>query len=142
MQRYKLKDLLSMLSEEKISSQEILKIYIQRIAKHDTLINSFITVDEDAALEKAKQADQSRQSGDVLPLTGIPFASKDIFCTKGVKTTCGSKMLSNFVPPYDATVIANLNERGAILLGKTNMDEFAMGSVSYTHLTLPTILLV
>ncbi len=121
-----------MLGEEKISSQEILKTYIQRIAEHDTLINSFITLDADAALEKARQADQSRQSGDVLPLTGIPFASKDIFCTKGVKTTCGSKMLSNFVPPYDATVIANVNEQGAILLGKTNMDEFAMGSSNET----------
>ncbi|SVE04967.1 uncharacterized protein METZ01_LOCUS457821, partial [marine metagenome] len=132
MQRYTLKNLLYMLCEREISSQEILKMYIQRISEHDTLINSFITLDEDAALEKSRQADLSRESGDILPLTGIPFASKDIFCTKGIKTTCGSKMLSNFVPPYDATVIANLNEQGAILLGKTNMDEFAMGSSNET----------
>ncbi len=132
MERYTLKNLVAMLRSRDISSHEILEMYIQRISEHDSSFNSYITLNQDAALEKSIQADRLIESGDPLPLTGIPYAGKDIFCTQGIKTTCGSKMLENFIPPYDATVISNLNNQGAILIGKTNMDEFAMGSSSET----------
>ena len=121
-----------MLRSRDISSHEILEMYIQRISEHDSSFNSYITLNQDVALEKSIQADRLIESGDPLPLTGIPYAGKDIFCTQGIKTTCGSKMLENFIPPYDATVISNLNNQGAILIGKTNMDEFAMGSSNET----------
>ena len=121
-----------MLRSRDISSHEILDMYMQRISDHDTSLNCYITLNKDAAVKKSIQADRLIESGDPLPLTGIPYAGKDIFCTQGVKTTCGSKMLENFIPPYDATVISNLNNQGAILMGKTNMDEFAMGSSNET----------
>ena len=132
MERYTLKNLVAMLRSRDISSHEILEMYIQRISEHDSSFNSYITLSQDVALEKSIQADRLIESGDPLPLTGIPYAGKDIFCTQGIKTTCGSKMLENFIPPYDATVISNLNNQGAILMGKTNMDEFAMGSSNET----------
>ena len=132
MERYTLKNLVAMLRSRDISSHEILEMYIQRISEHDPSFNSYITINQDVALEQSIQADRLIESGDPLPLTGIPYAGKDIFCTQGIKTTCGSKMLENFIPPYDATVISNLNNQGAILIGKTNMDEFAMGSSNET----------
>lgn len=120
------------LSAKKISSVELTKHFIDRIHVHDKKLNSFITVTEEYALEAAKQADELRAQGKAGLLTGIPLAQKDIFCTDGVKTTCGSKMLDNFIAPYDATVIKNLKAAGTVMLGKTNMDEFAMGSSNET----------
>jgi aspartyl-tRNA(Asn)/glutamyl-tRNA(Gln) amidotransferase subunit A len=116
------------LREGRFSSVEVTRAYLDRIAALDVNFNSFITVDEDRALAAAQAADARRAAGDATALTGVPIAHKDIFCTEGVRTSCASRMLDNFVPPYDATVIRRFNEAGAISLGKTNMDEFAMGS--------------
>ena len=120
------------LESKKISSEELTRLYIERCNKHNNSLNCFITITEEEALKKAKQADKKRASGDYTLLTGIPIAQKDIFCTNGIKTTCGSKMLDNFVAPYDATLIKKMNDAGLIMLGKTNMDEFAMGSSNET----------
>ena len=116
------------LREGKYSSVEVTRHYLQRIARLDERYNAFISVDEQAALAAAEAADARLASGDGAPLTGIPLAHKDIFCTQGLKTSCGSRMLDNFVPPYDATVIERFRSAGSVILGKTNMDEFAMGS--------------
>ena len=114
------------------SSEELTRAYLDRIARHDDSLNSFITVSEAEALQQAKAADQRLKAGDSTTLTGIPVAQKDIFCSDGVLTTCGSRMLENFVAPYNATVIEKFNAAGAVMLGKTNMDEFAMGSSNET----------
>ena len=114
------------------SSVELTEHYINRIKKFDTSLNSFVTVTDERALAQAQQADKMIAADNGNALTGIPFAQKDIFCTDGVKTTCGSKMLDNFIAPYDATVIESFNNAGAVMLGKTNMDEFAMGSSNET----------
>src|SRR3990167_7058599 len=116
------------LQAKKISSLELTQHYISRIKKFDGELNSFITVTEELALEQAKNADQKIANGQATLLTGIPLAQKDIFCTKDIKTSCGSKMLDNFIAPYDATVIKKFHYADAVMLGKTNMDEFAMGS--------------
>ncbi len=116
------------LAAKKISSVELTQYFLDRIQKFDKQLNSFITVTPEHALQEAKRADEWRAAGKGGPLTGIPIAQKDIFCTQGIKTTCGSKMLDNFISPYDATVISKFKEAGTVLLGKTNMDEFAMGS--------------
>lgn len=116
------------LQTKKISSQELTQAYLARIKQFDSALNSFITVTEEQAMAAAKQADTQLSQGNAGPLTGIPIAQKDIFCTQGVKTSCGSKMLDNFISPYDATVIKRFNAAGMVMLGKTNMDEFAMGS--------------
>ncbi|NWO05577.1 MAG: Asp-tRNA(Asn)/Glu-tRNA(Gln) amidotransferase subunit GatA [Alteromonadaceae bacterium] len=113
-----------------VSSVELAQQFLERVKREDEKYNSFITVSEDQALAEAKAADEMRAAGKATPWTGVPFAHKDIFCTNGVRTTCGSKMLENFVPPYDSTVTANFRAAGAVCLGKTNMDEFAMGSSS------------
>lgn len=113
------------------TSVEITQHFLDRIKQLDqgeNGLNSFITVTEEQALIDAKAADERRAAGNATKWTGVPFAHKDIFCTDGTLTTCGSKMLSNFVPPYDATVVENMKREGAVCLGKTNMDEFAMGS--------------
>ena len=120
------------LESKKISSEELTRLYIERCNKHNNSLNCFITITEEEALKKARQADKKRASGDYNLLTGIPIAQKDIFCTNGTRTTCGSKMLDNFVAPYDATLIKKMNDAGLIMLGKTNMDEFAMGSSNET----------
>ena len=120
------------LESKKISSEELTRLYIERCNKHNNSLNCFITITEEEALKKARQADKKRASGDYNLLTGIPIAQKDIFCTNGTRTTCGSKMLDNFVAPYDATLIKKMNDAGFIMLGKTNMDEFAMGSSNET----------
>ena len=120
------------LESKKISSEELTQLYIERCNKHNNSLNCFITITEEEALKKARQADKKRASGDYNLLTGIPIAQKDIFCTNGTRTTCGSKMLDNFVAPYDATLIKKMNDAGLIMLGKTNMDEFAMGSSNET----------
>ncbi len=114
------------------SSVELTQTYLDRIKLLDKQLNSFITMTPELALEQAKNADAQRAAGNVGLLNGIPLAQKDIFCTKGVKTSCGSKMLEPFISPYDATTISQFNESGAVMLGKTNMDEFAMGSSNET----------
>ena len=115
------------LADKRISSVELTTEYLQRAAASD--LNAFITIASETALQQAAQADQALADGDgSATLTGLPIAHKDIFCTEGMLTTCGSKMLSNFVAPYTATVVDQLNQAGTVTLGKTNMDEFAMGS--------------
>ncbi|OGT50703.1 MAG: aspartyl/glutamyl-tRNA amidotransferase subunit A [Gammaproteobacteria bacterium RIFCSPHIGHO2_12_FULL_42_13] len=121
-------ELSTLLRTKKISAKELTTIFLDRVKKRDKLLNSFITVTETTALKQAEAADQSIAAGNAHPLTGIPIAQKDIFCTKDIKTTCGSKMLDNFIAPYNATVIEKCNYAGLVMLGKTNMDEFAMGS--------------
>ena len=116
------------LESGKVSSVELAQQFLDRLKQEDSKLNSFITVTEEQALADAKAADEQRAAGNATVWTGIPFAHKDIFCTNGVRTTCGSKMLENFVPPYNATVTENFRKAGAVCLGKTNMDEFAMGS--------------
>jgi aspartyl-tRNA(Asn)/glutamyl-tRNA(Gln) amidotransferase subunit A len=116
------------LREKQFSSVEVTRCFLDRIAARDSQYNSFISVDEAAALAAAKAADKRLAGGDAATLTGIPIAHKDIFCTEGMRTSCGSRMLDNFIPPYDATLIKHFKRDGAVILGKTNMDEFAMGS--------------
>lgn len=127
-----LKELSALLADRKISSVELTKEFLKRIDALNPEINAYITVDREASLAQAGIADGMIAQGRNHPLTGIPFAQKDIFCAKGWLTTCGSKMLSNFVSPYDAHVIEKFNAAGAVNLGKTNMDEFAMGSSNET----------
>lgn len=127
-----LKQLSKRLAKKEISSVELTTEFLERIKKFNPEFNAFITIDEEKTLTQAKQADQKIASGDTGPLTGIPVAQKDIFCAKGWLTTCGSKMLSNFVSPYDAGVIERFDQAGAVNMGKTNMDEFAMGSSNET----------
>lgn len=110
------------------SSVELTQYFLKRIQQFDGELNSFITVCEESALHAAKQADKLRAEGGHGFLTGLPIAHKDIFCTQGIKTSCGSKMLDNFIAPYNATVVEKWNAAGLVMLGKTNMDEFAMGS--------------
>jgi len=116
------------LAQKKFSSVEITQQYLDQIETHNSTINCFITVTDELALQQAKMADGVIARGEAGALTGIPLAHKDIYCTDGVKTSCASRMLDNFIAPYDATVIARFKQDGAVMLGKTNMDEFAMGS--------------
>ena len=141
----KIRDMRKALDSKEISAKELAQTYFERIKKYDDKVKSFITVTEEKALEQAEKAQGVIDKGEARALTGIPVAVKDNICTEGVKTTCASKMLENFVPPYNATVMEKLDAENIVMLGKTSMDEFAMGGstpVSYTHLTLPTILLV
>lgn len=124
-----LPQLIQALQQRKISSVEVTKHYLQRITQNHTL-NAFITIDEQHALTSATHADAALKKGNAPLLTGIPMAHKDIFCTTTMPTTCGSKMLEKFISPYDATVVKRIATAGAIMLGKTNMDEFAMGSTN------------
>ncbi len=117
------------LRKREFTSVELTNGYLERIERLDQRLRAYITVIADDALSRAKEADERLKRGaDVTPLTGVPISIKDIFCTKGVKTTCASKILSNFAPPFDSTVVKKLKHAGAVLLGKNNMDEFAMGS--------------
>lgn len=127
-----LKALGQMLASKQISSVEMTKTFLARIQQYNPSINAYIALDEEKTLAQAKAADAKIAAGTAEALTGIPFAQKDIFCAKGWKTTCGSKMLANFVAPYDAHVISQFDAVGAVNLGKTNMDEFAMGSSNET----------
>ena len=125
------------LAARDFSSTEIVTHYLQRISEHNPELNGFISITADSALAAAAKADQQRSSHSVAdqslsPLAGLPIAHKDIFCTQGVKTSCGSRMLDNFIAPYESTVTAKLHAAGMIMLGKTNMDEFAMGSSNET----------
>jgi aspartyl-tRNA(Asn)/glutamyl-tRNA(Gln) amidotransferase subunit A len=114
------------------TSVDIVESVIQRIDTVEERIHSYITLLKDSAREEARRADAEIRKGNARPLTGIPIAVKDLICTKGIKTTCGSKILHNFIPPYDATVVEKLRDAGAVFIGKTNMDEFAMGSSTET----------
>jgi aspartyl-tRNA(Asn)/glutamyl-tRNA(Gln) amidotransferase subunit A len=116
------------LRAKELSSVELTRAYLDRIALHDPRLNAFITVDAEKSLAQARAADARIARGDAAPLTGIPVAHKDLFCAKGWRTTCASKILENFIAPYDAHVIEQFDRAGAVNLGKTNMDEFAMGS--------------
>lgn len=125
-------ELATALQRGEMSSVELTEAFLKRIEKFDTQLNAFITVTRDQALAQAREADARRSKGEQGPLLGIPIAHKDIFCTAGVKTSCGSKMLDNFIAPYDATCVTKLKQAGVVMLGKTNMDEFAMGSSNET----------
>ncbi len=128
-----LKDLSQALAARQISSVELSALFLDRIERLNPEINAFVTVDREKTLAMARAADARIAAGTAGPLTGIPVAQKDIFCAEGWTTTCGSKMLANFVSPYDATVIRKMHaEAGLVSLGKTNMDEFAMGSSNET----------
>lgn len=129
---HSIKQLGQLLRSKQISSVELTQLFLDRIQKHNPSMNAYITLDTDKTLAQAKQADAMLASGSAGDLTGIPIAQKDIFVAQGWRTTCGSKMLENFIGPYDATVIAAFNQAGAVNLGKTNMDEFAMGSSNET----------
>jgi aspartyl-tRNA(Asn)/glutamyl-tRNA(Gln) amidotransferase subunit A len=121
-------ELSAALAAGEFTSLELTEAYLQRIRRLDDGLNSFITVAEEQARAAAREADAMRERGEAGPLTGVPLAFKDIFCTEDVRTSCGSLMLDNFAPPYDAHVVARFKAAGAVMLGKTNMDEFAMGS--------------
>ena len=128
MHRKTLAELAAGLRAKEFSSVELARSFLDRIAAHDAKLNAFVTVDAEKSLAQARAADGRLARGDAEPLTGIPIAHKDLFCAKGWRTTCGSRMLADFVAPYDAHVVERFNEAGAVLLGKTNMDEYAMGS--------------
>jgi len=132
MPRPTLAELSRALAAGETSSRELTEAALARIAAGDERLNAFINVCADEALAAAEAADRRRERGEAGPLTGIPIAHKDIFCTAGIATTCGSRMLENFVPPYDATVVQRLADAGVVCVGKTNMDEFAMGSSNET----------
>ena len=127
-----LKEMLDDLAAGTYSSVELTQHFLDRIERMNGDYNSYLTITAEQALTAARSADAARAKGEVGPLTGIPIAHKDIFCTRGVRTTAGSHMLDNFISPYDATVVENLARAGALCLGKTNMDEFAMGSSNET----------
>lgn len=123
-----LNQLRTILDNKEISAIEMTKIFLDRITRLNPEINAFITITEEQALSTAKEADaRLAAKEDITPLTGIPIAIKDNICTKGINTTCGSKMLANYIPSYDATVVTRLKDAGAVLIGKANLDEFAMG---------------
>jgi aspartyl-tRNA(Asn)/glutamyl-tRNA(Gln) amidotransferase subunit A len=133
-----LKDIAAALRAKTVSAVELATESLARIEAGNAAINAFITIDRDGALTAAKTADARIAAGDAGPLVGIPLAHKDVFCTEGLLTTCGSKMLANFVSPYDAHVVDLLKKAGAVTVGKTNMDEFAMGSTSESSHFGPT----
>jgi len=127
-----------LLKKKQLSSVELTKDYLERIEQVEPKVKAFVTVTGELALEQAHRADELIQSGKGGPLTGIPVAIKDVICTRGVRTTCSSKMLENFVPPYNAAVMEKLNDCGVVMVGKANMDEFAMGSSTENSAFYPT----
>ena len=129
MKKYSIKDLVNKIQNKEISCEEVIDFYIKEIEKKEDKIDSFLSLDKENAIKKAKYLDEKIVKGEKVGLlAGIPIAIKDNMCTRGVKTTCASKMLEDFIPPYDATVIKKLELEDAILIGKTNLEEFAMGS--------------
>lgn len=130
--RHTLTQLADSLRARKVSSAELVRAYLNRIEASQPVLNAFISITAEQALEAAQAADRALARGDGGPLAGVPIGHKDLFCTAGVRTTCGSRMLENFVSPYDATVVERLKAAGAVMLGKLNMDEFAMGSSNET----------
>lgn len=132
-------ELITKLREKELSSEEITKSYLDRIHKVEDKVKSYITISDDEAIKKAKEIDNKRMNGEELNiLAGIPIAIKDNICTQGLRTTCASKMLENFIPPYDATVMNKINDANMVVLGKLNMDEFAMGSSTENSYFYPT----
>lgn len=127
-----LAELAAGLKAGEFSSVELTQHFLNRINQHNNSLNCFVTVTEEQALAQAAEADQRRQQGQAGVLSGLPIAHKDIFCTAGVRTTCGSRMLEKFIAPYESTVTSRLRDAGMVMLGKTNMDEFAMGSSNET----------
>ena len=128
-----------LLKQRKISSTELTRSVLKRIAEIEGKVHACVTIIEDIALNEAERVDNYIKTADeITPLTGIPTLIKDVICTKGIRTTCGSKMLENFVPPYDATVMEKLKAQKAVIIGKTNMDEFAMGSSNEHSAFFPT----
>jgi len=117
-----------LLKARQLSSVELTKATLERVHQIEPKVHALVTITDELALNQAEQADKLLARGDTNPLTGIPMVIKDVICTKGIRTTCSSKMLENFVPPYDATVVEKLIDRGVVVIGKSNMDEFAMGS--------------
>jgi len=127
-----------LLKQREISSVELTKAVLERIEKVENKIRACVTITEDVALKQAQEVDNYIHGGNIAPLTGIPTLIKDVICTKGIRTTCSSRMLENFVPPYDATVTEKLKAQKAVVVGKTNMDEFAMGSSTEHSAFFPT----
>ncbi len=127
-----------LLKERKFTSIELTEACLARLAKVEDKIHACVTITEESALGQAKEADKVISNGDIKPLTGIPALIKDNMCTNGIRTTCSSKILENFVPPYDATIVQKLKSNSAVILGKTNMDEFAMGSSTENSAFFPT----
>ena len=130
--RLKIREMRDMLDKKEISSVELTNAYLERIKKYDSEIESYITVAEEKALRNAEAADEKIKNGSSSPLCGIPMAIKDNICTEGIRTTASSKMLGNFIPPYNATVMDKLESEDIVMLGKTSMDEFAMGGSTQT----------
>ena len=134
-----LKQISKQLADKTVSSRELTRYYLDRIAKYDPDVNAFISLDADHAMQSALRIDELRVSGQPLsPLAGIPISIKDILCTKRLPTTCGSKILNGYVSPFDADVVERLNRADMIILGKTNLDEFAMGGSTETSATGPS----
>ena len=117
------------LAARRVSSVELAQESLARARRHQQKLNAFITITEEQALAQARAADERRAAGESGALLGIPIAHKDLFCTRGVRTSCGSRMLNDWVSPYDATVVSRLADAGGVMIGKVNMDEFAMGCV-------------
>jgi len=127
-----------LLKEKKVSAVELAKVCLAHLSAVDKKVQACVTICHDLALEQAKEADKTIGKGEMQPLTGIPALIKDVICTRGIKTTCSSKILENFIPPYDATVMKKLRSAKAVILGKANMDEFAMGSSTENSAFFPT----
>ncbi len=138
MYQHTLAELSGLLHKRMVSSEELTQIYLKRSEENNPTLNCYISICPEQALQQARAADKRLQEGNAGPLTGIPVAHKDIFCIEGIKTSCGSRMLDNFIAPYSATVIEKLDSAGMVTLGKTNMDEFAMGSSTETSFYGPT----
>jgi len=132
MHHFTVAELIQGLRRKDFSSVELTQHYLDRIARLDPIYNSYITVAAEQALAQAAEADQRLAAGNAPALCGVPIAHKDLFCTSGIRTSCASKMLDNFIAPYDATIVENYRQAGVVTLGKTNMDEFAMGSSNET----------
>ena len=134
--KYKtIKEIKKMISEKEISNKEVVQ-EVYRLINENSHLNAFVTLNEESSIKKAQDLDNNPSD---YSLAGIPIAQKDLFCTKGLRTTCGSKILDNFIPPYSATVIENLENADCISIGKTNMDEFAMGSSNENSAFGPTL---